>query len=140
MSTTHLGFPYIINFMNLTQKWLTTGYVRSVRRVKQAPYPLVKVKIEELAVITGRRSDMQNKNTRNQRQYKNIGSSAELNVHDGGKRQSNKKKTHNKTKSGSENTSTNLAWTIFNNLNIFSSKCRCDRHIRYILKNLLCRQ
>lgn len=53
MSKTHLGFPYIINFSNLTQKWLTSGYVRSVRRVKQAPYPLVKVRLEELSNVTG---------------------------------------------------------------------------------------
>lgn len=53
MSKTHLGFPYIINFSNLTQKWLTNGFVRSVRRVKQAPYPLVKVKLEEMTSVTG---------------------------------------------------------------------------------------
>lgn len=53
MSKTHLGFPYVINFSNLTQRWLTSGYVRSVRRVKQAPYPLVKVRLEELATVTG---------------------------------------------------------------------------------------
>ena len=53
MSKTHLGFPYLINFSNLTQRWLTNGHVRSVRRVKQAPYPLVKVKLEELTSVTG---------------------------------------------------------------------------------------
>lgn len=53
MSKTHLGFPYVINFSNLTQKWLTNGFVRSVRRVKQAPYPLVKVKLEEMTSVTG---------------------------------------------------------------------------------------
>lgn len=53
MSKTHLGFPYVINFSNLTQMWLANGYVRSVRRMKQAPYPLVKVRLEELAPITG---------------------------------------------------------------------------------------
>lgn len=53
MSKTHLGFPYLINFSNLTQRWLTNGYVRSVRRMKQAPYPLVKVRLEELAPVTG---------------------------------------------------------------------------------------
>lgn len=54
MSQTHLGFPYLINFSNLTQRWLTSGYVRNVRRVKQAPYPLVKVRLEELATVTGK--------------------------------------------------------------------------------------
>lgn len=53
MSKTHLGFPYLINFSNLTQRWLTNGYVRSVRRIKQAPYPLVKVRLEEVASIPG---------------------------------------------------------------------------------------
>lgn len=53
MSKTVLGFPYIINFSNLTQRWLTNGYVRSVRRVKQAPYPLVKIRLDELTNVTG---------------------------------------------------------------------------------------
>lgn len=55
MSKTHLGFPYLINFSNLTQRWLTNGYVRCVRRIKQAPYPLVKVRLEELAPVTGKK-------------------------------------------------------------------------------------
>lgn len=54
MTKTHLGFPYIINFNNLTQKWLTNGFVRSVRRIKQAPYPLVKVRLEELVPVIGK--------------------------------------------------------------------------------------
>ncbi|KAL3273718.1 hypothetical protein HHI36_015148 [Cryptolaemus montrouzieri] len=71
MTKTHLGFPYIINFNTLTQKWLTNGYVRSVRRIKQAPYPLVKVRLEELVPVIGRRSsDIRNSskcaNTTNQ--------------------------------------------------------------------------
>ncbi|KAF4526388.1 hypothetical protein B566_EDAN012678 [Ephemera danica] len=41
-------FPYIINFCNLTQVRNNTGYVRQVRRVKQAAYPMVKVTPEEL--------------------------------------------------------------------------------------------
>lgn len=48
VSKTHLGFPYIINFCNLTQVRCCTGYVRPIRRVQQAPYPLVKVALEEL--------------------------------------------------------------------------------------------
>lgn len=44
----HLGFPYIINFCNLTQVRNNTGYVRSIRRVQQAPYPLVKVQLQDL--------------------------------------------------------------------------------------------
>lgn len=54
MSKTHLGFPYIINFSNLTQKWLTNGYVRNVRRIKQAPYPLIKVRLEEMSTVIGK--------------------------------------------------------------------------------------
>lgn len=44
----HLGFPYIINFCNLTQVRNNTGYVRSIRRIQQAPYPLVKVQLQDL--------------------------------------------------------------------------------------------
>lgn len=54
MSKTRLGFPYVINFTNLTQRWLTNGFVRSVRRMKSAPYPLVKVRLEELVPVTGK--------------------------------------------------------------------------------------
>lgn len=52
MSKTYLGFPYIINFCNLTQVRCCTGYVRSIRRIQQAPYPLVKVALEELQAIS----------------------------------------------------------------------------------------
>lgn len=57
MSKTYLGFPYIINFCNLTQVRCCTGYVRPIRRIQQAPYPLVKVALEELQITSaGRRS------------------------------------------------------------------------------------
>lgn len=52
MSLTEIGKAYIIDFNNLTQQRcrINSGRleVRSVRRTKQAPYPLVKVHIEEL--------------------------------------------------------------------------------------------
>ncbi|XP_018565304.1 protein deltex [Anoplophora glabripennis] len=128
MSKTHLGFPYLINFSNLTQRWLTNGYVRSVRRIKQAPYPLVKVRLEELAPVTGRRGSDIRKSCRNAnapqqpQQTKVIGSSAALNQTDSNKKSSNKKKTNNKAKNGNETTPANLARQILNNLNIFSHK------------------
>lgn len=53
MSKTYIGFPYIINFSNLTQKRINTGFVRCIRRIQQAPYPLTKVRLEELTVVTG---------------------------------------------------------------------------------------
>ncbi|KAJ8975954.1 hypothetical protein NQ317_011922 [Molorchus minor] len=126
MSTTHLGFPYLINFSNLTQRWLTNGYVRSVRRVKQAPYPLVKVRLEEMVPVTGRRSSDIRKSCRNvntqTQSTKVIGSSAALNQTDNNKKNNNKKKTNNKGKTLNETTPTNLARQILNNLNIFSHK------------------
>lgn len=54
MSKTFLNFPYIINFCNLTQVRTTTGFVRSIRRVTQAPYPLVKVQPDEIGFIAGK--------------------------------------------------------------------------------------
>ncbi|XP_072381963.1 protein deltex [Diabrotica undecimpunctata] len=128
MSKTHLGFPYLINFSNLTQRWLNNGYLRNVRRIKQAPYPLVKVKLEELAPVTGRRSSniRNSSRTPNSSQQGNgtkvIGSSAILNQTDGNKKSTNKKKTSSKTKTGNETTPANLARQILNNLNIFSHK------------------
>ncbi|KAF7285936.1 hypothetical protein GWI33_008908 [Rhynchophorus ferrugineus] len=108
MSKTHLGFPYIINFSNLTQMWLANGYVRSVRRIKQAPYPLVKVRLEELAPVTA----------------KVIGTSAALNSTSEPQKKtvSKKKSSSNKNGKSSEATPTNLARVILNNLNIFGHK------------------
>ncbi|KAK6637880.1 hypothetical protein RUM44_008302 [Polyplax serrata] len=51
ISKTYLGFPYVINFLNLTQLRANTGYVRNVRRVQQAPYPLVKLSQEEMSMF-----------------------------------------------------------------------------------------
>ncbi|EEB13307.1 deltex, putative [Pediculus humanus corporis] len=51
ISKTYLGFPYVINFLNLTQVKASTGYVRNVRRVQQAPYPLVKLSQEEMTAF-----------------------------------------------------------------------------------------
>lgn len=56
VSKTYLGFPYIINFCNLTQVRCCTGYVRPIRRIQQAPYPLVKVALEELQISSGRKA------------------------------------------------------------------------------------
>ncbi|RZC40797.1 deltex [Asbolus verrucosus] len=105
MSKTHLGFPYLINFNNLTQRWLTNGHVRSVRRVKQAPYPLVKVKLEELTSVTGRRSGT-TKITKNSHlvHSKNIGSSAALNITEN-KRNVSKKRNHSSKSNNNNNNS-----------------------------------
>lgn len=53
ISKTRLGFPYIINFCNLTQVRANTGYVRNVRRIQQAPYPLIKLSPEEVDSFMG---------------------------------------------------------------------------------------
>ncbi|CAG9773780.1 unnamed protein product [Ceutorhynchus assimilis] len=121
MSKTHLGFPYVINFSNLTQMWLANGYVRSVRRIKQAPYPLVKVRLEELAPVTGRRNaDLRKTYPQANQAAKVIGTSAALNS-DSNKKNSNKKKSSKTTKT-SNDTPTNLARVILSNLNIFGHK------------------
>ncbi|XP_060521849.1 protein deltex [Cylas formicarius] len=124
MSKTHLGFPYVINFSNLTQMWIVNGYVRSVRRIKQAPYPLVKVRLEELAPVTGRRNAEMRKayvnNAQQSQSSKVIGSSAALNsTTENNKKGTSKKKSGSKGKTSSENTPTNLARTI---LNMFGHK------------------
>ena len=45
LSTTHLGMPFTINFGNLTQTRHPSGPIRTIRRIQQAPYPLVKLPI-----------------------------------------------------------------------------------------------
>lgn len=120
MSKTHLGFPYIINFSNLTQKWLRNGYIRNVRRVKQAPYPLVKVRLEELAPVTGRRASDIRQSTRTPNQCNT--STKQLQVNNNDNKKMLKKKAQNKNKNNNETTPVNLARTILHNLNIFGHK------------------
>ncbi|XP_059618752.1 protein deltex [Phlebotomus argentipes] len=48
LSKTHLGLPLVINFCNLTQIRHPNGPVRKIRRIQQAPYPLIKVPPESL--------------------------------------------------------------------------------------------
>lgn len=43
LSGTHVNLPYLINFCNLTQVRQPNGPMRSIRRIQQAPYPLVKL-------------------------------------------------------------------------------------------------
>lgn len=122
MSKTHLGFPYVINFSNLTQRWLTNGFIRSVRRVKQAPYPLVKVRLEELIPVVGRRDSEIRKSIKNVSQCgmpSKILTNNVILLNDCKKQI--KKKTQ-KNKAGNETTPANLARAILNNLNIFGNK------------------
>ncbi|XP_055522468.1 protein deltex [Wyeomyia smithii] len=48
LTKTHLNLPYTINFLNLTQIRHQNGPLRSIRRIQQAPYPLVKVPNQQL--------------------------------------------------------------------------------------------
>ncbi|XP_008546966.1 protein deltex [Microplitis demolitor] len=121
VSKTYLGFPYIINFCNLTQVRCCTGYVRPIRRVQQAPYPLVKVTLEELqsAVGSGRRPlPPLNVKSQSKSPHKKqpCGSSGSSN-----------KKTTKKSKS-SENSPSNLARVILSNFNIFTSKSNTENN------------
>ncbi|VVC38283.1 Zinc finger, RING-type,Zinc finger, RING/FYVE/PHD-type,WWE domain, subgroup,WWE domain [Cinara cedri] len=54
VSRTYLGFPYTINFCNLTQVRNDSGYKRNIRRVNQAPYPLVKIQSDEVIQFNDR--------------------------------------------------------------------------------------
>ncbi|XP_046429356.1 protein deltex isoform X1 [Neodiprion virginianus] len=109
VSKTYLGFPYIINFCNLTQVRCCTGYVRPIRRIQQAPYPLVKVALEELPPTTGRRGlNGTVKNPHAKPTHKKLPN--------GTGKKSSKKGKHGDTGP------TNIARVILNNLNIFGNK------------------
>ncbi|KAJ6638327.1 Protein deltex [Pseudolycoriella hygida] len=43
LGKSNLGLPYTINFCNLTQVRHPNGPIRKIRRIQQAPYPLVKI-------------------------------------------------------------------------------------------------
>ena len=132
ISKTYLGFPYIINFCNLTQVRCCTGYVRPIRRIQQAPYPLVKVALEELQVTSGRKSASVT-----------VKSSTVKVTHkkssNGSTKKNNKKVSFFfnvmflywryslvnclfQSKSGETNGPTNIARVILSNFNIFGSK------------------
>ncbi|XP_043589330.1 protein deltex isoform X2 [Bombus pyrosoma] len=109
VSKTYLGFPYIINFCNLTQVRCCTGYVRSIRRIQQAPYPLVKVALEELQAISEIKATsviVKNLTTKITHKKSSAG---------------NTKKNNKKSKSGDTGPS-NIARVILSNFNIFSNK------------------
>ncbi|XP_033218714.1 protein deltex isoform X2 [Belonocnema kinseyi] len=109
VSKTYLGFPYIINFCNLTQVRSCTGYVRPIRRIQQAPYPLVKVSLEELQINSGVRAAPVGSQPANSKTTHKKASS------------NNTKKSSKKNKNG-DTGSTNIARVILSNFNIFGSK------------------
>lgn len=51
LTKTHLSLPYTINFLNLTQIRHQNGPLRSIRRIQQAPYPLVKLPNQPIASL-----------------------------------------------------------------------------------------
>ncbi|CAB0032074.1 unnamed protein product [Trichogramma brassicae] len=125
VSKTYLGFPYIINFCTLTQVRCCTGYVRPIRRVLQAPYPLVKVSWDELHSIVSRWPAIvcnnNNNNNNNNTISKTSSSSSSTKTSSSNKKQSssgNPKKNGKKNKNG-EHGSSNLARVILSNFNIF---------------------
>ncbi|OXU25506.1 hypothetical protein TSAR_000316 [Trichomalopsis sarcophagae] len=115
VSKTYLGFPYIINFCNLTQVRCCTGYVRPIRRIQQAPYPLVKVTLDELQINPGRRTTS------------TVAKTASTKTMHKKPPSNNPKKNSKKNKNG-ENGSSNIARVILSNFNIFSNKHAIDHH------------
>lgn len=109
---TYTNLPYRINFFNMTQVRLPNGPIRSIQRVQQAPYPLIKLPkpppptSASLPIMSSVSSSPSIHNavvTKDQ------------------KSQSKKSKFHKPTSNNVEcHTTTNLARQILNNLNIFS--------------------
>lgn len=112
MAKTYLGFPYIINFCNLTQTRINTGFIRNIRRVQQAPYPLIKVPLEELTqtIVPPRRPIELKPIANDERNTKSTHKS--------------KKSTTQSSRSRKnvDNTGVNIARFLLNNLNIFGNK------------------
>lgn len=129
VSKSYPAFPYIINFCNLTQIRNNTGYVRNVRRVQQAPYPLVKMQPEDMCIVpvTGRRAAQ---NIKPQPRACTNGVKLENSIHHKDVANSLKKQpsitgTHKKNPKKGKNTNdgpAHIARAILNNLNIFGNK------------------
>ncbi|XP_075220105.1 deltex E3 ubiquitin ligase isoform X2 [Lycorma delicatula] len=131
VSKTYLGFPYIINFCNLTQMRNNTGYVRSVRRTQHAPYPLIKVTPKEAANMAGLRMLRKNHNTHNGDSTASNNSSNSGNNHKKSSNSNSGSASANGIGSGSKKHlkkcksnegHTNIAKAILSNLNIFGNK------------------
>ncbi|XP_066997951.2 protein deltex [Anabrus simplex] len=129
VSKIYVAFPYIINFCNLTQVRNNTGYVRNIRRVQQAPYPLVKVQSDELSSVTGRRTVQSNKSHHSKVPtsggLKDVNSlskeSGSVPKKQGNLTNGNGKKNIKKYKNSGDGPG-NIARTILSNLNIFANK------------------
>ncbi|XP_063220900.1 protein deltex [Bacillus rossius redtenbacheri] len=119
VSKTFPSFPYIINFCNLTQVRTNTGYVRSVRRVQQAPYPWVKVGPDDLGSVVGRRAVPSSNKVGSQNQKPESSVSKKSAAASSSSATATKKTPKKKTSSEGHG---NIARTILSNLNIFSSK------------------
>ncbi|XP_058802772.1 protein deltex isoform X2 [Phymastichus coffea] len=127
VSKTYLGFPYIINFCNLTQVRCCTGYVRPIRRIQQAPYPLVKIKLEDLQTSTGRRTTSIAAKPNNTKPTSKKPPS-NSNNNNSNNNNNHPKKSSKKNKHGETGTS-NIARVILSNFNIFSNnKHAIDNH------------
>lgn len=126
VSKTYLGFPYIINFCNLTQVRNNTGFVRNIRRVQQAPYPLVKVTQDEVNSMPSLRPLSHNSGHHGKRNesHEKGGAGSSKKQHNVAHNHSNggpNKKNNKKTKGSNEGPG-NIARTILSNLNIFGHK------------------
>lgn len=109
--------PYRINFYNMTQVRLPNGPVRQIRRVQQAPYPLIKLPKPPPPtpppILSSSSSSTSSSSLHN--------ASSVTIIKDHNKTQSKKSKSHKNTSNNGEcHTTTNLARQILNNLNIFS--------------------
>lgn len=109
---TYTNLPYRINFFNMSQVRLPNGPIRSIQRVQQAPYPLIKLSKPPPHTSIPLPSSS--------------ASSSSSSIHSAvlakeQKSQSKKSKFHKTTSNNGEcHTTTNLARQILNNLNIFS--------------------
>jgi deltex len=54
LGKTFLNLPYLINFCNLTQIRQPTGPTRNIRRIQQAPYPLIKMPSQPKTPVHGK--------------------------------------------------------------------------------------
>lgn len=147
-----LNLPYRINLSNLTEVRHTNGAVKRIRRVQQAPYPLIKVNagvelygvldtVERVANINVPMERMpQNANvkqlpppplppsttsTKSKKLFPNlVKSKHQLNTTN----DNNANTVTNSSSSSNGSASSKLARQIFNNLNIFSNKQHQHTH------------
>lgn len=140
---TFVNLPLKINFCNLTQVRQSSGQVRNIRRIQQAPYPLIKLSKQQPPPLPQKQPLPPPLPPSKHHQYHQQQQQQQLQMQQSHLQQSHLQQSHlqqscsksdkklksNKNQNVNEcHTTTNLARQILNNLNIFGGSHSHNHH------------